>query len=302
MKKILVAYDGTPGAELAIKDLVRSGLPDHAEAKVVTFADVWLPPEPPADDLGVPSTYSAAHEKAADLLREARKTAIIGARHVHEIFPHWTVSNVAHADSPAWGIMAEARRWGADLVVIGSHGRTQLEKFFLGSVSYKVAAEALCSVRIVRPRHNHSQKPPRILIGVDASSDAHLAIDEVLSRHWTIGSEIDLVTVIDPKLKSSILRRNAPATPDRIESWIEPMLEDARAKFVARDLTVHTHILEGDPKSILLRHAEKWDVDTIFLGARGLDHGNRLYLGTLASAVCTRAHCSVEIVRPAQKP
>ena len=45
----------------------------------------------------------------------------------------------------------------------------------------------------------------------------------------------------------------------------------------------------GDPKKVLVRAADEWKADTIFLGARGLHHGNRLFLGTLASAVAARA-------------
>ncbi|MGZ8899382.1 MAG: universal stress protein [Limisphaerales bacterium] len=297
MKKILVAYDGTAGAELALKDMVRGGFPERAEAKVLALADVWLPPVPPDSIAAEHPNYGAAHEKAADLLRDASKIAILGARHLHEIFPHWTITNTAKADSPAWGIVAEARRWDADLIVIGSHGRTPLEKFFLGSVSYKVAAEAFCSVRIVRPRRQHSHKPAQILLGVDGSSDSQGAVTEVLDRHWTSGTEVHLATVVDPKLKSSLLR--SEKSLGGIEDRIKPMLEDFRSKFAARDITAHTHILEGEPKASLLRQAEKLDADSIFLGARGLEHGDRLYLGTLASAICTRAHCSVEIVRRA---
>ena len=301
MKKILVAYDGTPGAELALKDMVRGGFPERAEAKVLTLADVWLPPAPPQDSAEEYPNFAASHEKATDMLRSAGKTAVLGARHLHEIFPNWTITNTAKADSPAWGIVAEARRWEADLIVIGSHGRTPLEKFFLGSVSYKVAAEAVCSVRIVRPRHHHSHKPTQILVGVDGSTDSQGAVDEVLHRHWNTGTEIQLVSVIDPKLRSSLLRNDngsGAVEPARsIEERLGPILEEYRRKFAAKDITAHTHAIEGDPKTTLLRHAEKWDTDSIFVGSRGLEHGNRLYLGTLASAICTRAHCTVEVVR-----
>lgn len=301
MKKILIAYDGSPGADLAIKDMLRGGLPERAEAKVASFADVWLPPTPlDSSDPGA-ARHQEIHEKALDLLREARDIAVAGARRVHELFPGWTVTNCAKADSPAWGVIAEAKRWAADLIIIGSHGRNPFQKFFLGSVSYKVAAEAFCSVRIVKPHEAHAGRAMQIMVGVDASSEAQLAVEEVLSRRWPVGTEIHLVTVVDPKLKSSVVKRQESservAALDRIEDWIEPILEDFRSKFAAREMTAHVHVFEGDPKSTLLRHAEKWDVETIFLGARGLDHGNRLYLGTLASAICTRAHCTVEIIR-----
>jgi nucleotide-binding universal stress UspA family protein len=300
MKKILVAYDGTPGAELALKEMTRGGFPARAEAEVLTIADAWLPPAPPDGVFADHPSYAATHAKAQEMLRAAGQTAILGARHLHEIFPDWTITNTAKADSPAWGIIAEARRWTADLIVIGSHGRTPLERFFLGSVSYKVAAEAACSVRISRAKRNHSERGVKILVALDHSSDAQIALDEVLNRSWRSGTEVHLVTVIDLKLKSTFLRKKTDAA--RVEDWIVPLHQKYKASFAEHHVTAHSHVFEGDPKSELLKHAAEWDVDCIFLGARGLEHGERLYLGTLASAVSTRAHCSVEIVRPKPIP
>ena len=50
-------------------------------------------------------------------------------------------------------ILVEARDWGADLIVVGSHGMSGIERFLLGSVSLAVAAHAHCSVEIIRPTH-----------------------------------------------------------------------------------------------------------------------------------------------------
>lgn len=283
---------------------MRGGLPDHAEAKILTIADVWLPPTPIDGEtlFSEHPSVAAAHEKAAEVLRSAKNTAVQGAQLVHQIFPDWRISNSAKADSPAWRILGEATRWRADLIVIGSHGRTPLGKFFLGSVSSKVAAEAHCSVRVVRPRKRSSNQSSRILIGLDGSEDSRRALDEVLQRRWGAGTQVAMLTVIDEKLKSGVFAKlglfGNPSAMDRIEDTVQSLLETARAKFATRELKVQCHILEGDPKTMLLRYAGDWNADCIFLGARGIDHGDRLYLGTLASAVCTRAHCTVEIVRP----
>lgn len=47
-------------------------------------------------------------------------------------------------------LLDEAEKWGADLIVVGSHGRRGLNRFLLGSVSQAVAMHANCSVEIVR--------------------------------------------------------------------------------------------------------------------------------------------------------
>ena len=55
-------------------------------------------------------------------------------------------------------ILDEAERWGADLIVVGSHGRRGLKRLWLGSVSQAVVSQAKCSVEIVRcPKANASQ-------------------------------------------------------------------------------------------------------------------------------------------------
>ena len=297
MKKILIAYDGTPGALAAIEDLRRAGLPGNSTAKIVTIADVWLPPPPPADDLLAESSWDRRYKKAADVLRSAKKCALEGACRIHELFPKWTVSNIARAGSPAWELIAEAKRWDADMIVVGSHGRTPLEQFFLGSVSHKIAAEAFCSVRIARPHTSAEGNPLRILAALDGSPDSNKVVDELIERHWHTGVKVDLVSVLDEKLKSTWIGRSDLQIIDTVEESIEALHKSTLAKFTAKSISADFHILEGEPKSTLLKLASQWNSDAIFIGARGLDHGNRMYLGTVASAVCSRAHCTLEVVR-----
>ena len=47
-------------------------------------------------------------------------------------------------------ILDEAESWGADLIVLVSHGYGPLKRFLLGSVSQAVVSHAKCSVEVVR--------------------------------------------------------------------------------------------------------------------------------------------------------
>jgi nucleotide-binding universal stress UspA family protein len=54
------------------------------------------------------------------------------------------------AATPKELILSEAAEWGADLIVVGSHGRRGVNRLLLGSVSEAVALHANCSVEIIR--------------------------------------------------------------------------------------------------------------------------------------------------------
>lgn len=83
------------------------------------------------------------------------------------------------------------------------------------------------------------------------------------------------------------------------ESRVSAMLEWATGEL--SHIGLKTSILreKGDPKSILLAEAEKWNADSIFVGTRDFKSAfERFRLGSVSTAIVTNARCSVEIVRP----
>lgn len=308
MKRILIAYDNSGCADAAIDELSLAGLPPELDATVITVAEVWLPPEAGPRDAEahdrLPLAVRRAREAAWHAVEtDCRARAERAATRLRAHFPKWNTEALAVGDSPVRGILKKAGEWRADLIVVGSHGRSAMERFFLGSVSHKVANEARCSVRIARPRHLSTHPHPRIIVAVDGSPDSEVAVHAVLARRWPAQAQFRLITVLDSRLKT------AAALPTHwAKEWIQQHDADA-GEWVCRaverlagpmreaGLALQTHIFEGDPKHLLIQHAEDWKADCIFLGAHGLEHGEHRPLGSLASAVATRAHCSVEIVR-----
>jgi nucleotide-binding universal stress UspA family protein len=59
---------------------------------------------------------------------------------------------------PRTVILDEAKDWGADLIVLGSHGHSGLERWLLGSVARSIVDHAPCSVEVVRRRSDESPR------------------------------------------------------------------------------------------------------------------------------------------------
>jgi nucleotide-binding universal stress UspA family protein len=301
--KILIAYDGSDCANRAIDDLRRAGLPPEAEAVVISVADV-LPVPPPSSYEVVESAFSndaspvykSARERASSALDEARKLALAGTERLKALFPAWRVCAEACGDSPAWAVIKMAEDSNADLVVVGSHGRTAMGRFFLGSVSHKIVTNAPCTVRIARNPVDQTNSPVRILVGIDGSPGAEAAVRAVCERHWPPGSEARLVAALDPMMITAVEWITEADRDER--AWVERVLEASAQKLRAAELVVSSEIKRGDPKRVLVAEAEHWGADSIFVGARGLRLIERFLVGSVSAAVAERVHCSVEVVRP----
>ena len=292
--KILIAYDGSQCADAAMIDLLRAGLPGEAEAVALSAVDVFLPPKSDESEepfpLYVPHGVKLAHERAEHAFADAEALAAKAAERLGEMFPGWTVTPEARADVPHWAIIFKAEEWKPDLVVVGSHGRTALGRAFLGSVSQKVLYESPVSVRVARRTEISEGSPIRLVLGADGSPDSEAMIEEVAARDWQEGTEAKIVTAVETF-------QQYDADTDSQMNHVRDLQALAAAKLEKAGLKAETIVTLEDPKSFLTRLAEDWNADCIFLGAKGHRFLERVFLGSVSSAVAARAHCSVEVVR-----
>lgn len=323
--KILIGYDGSDCADVAIDGLARAGLPHEAQATIVSVAETWLPsaPDESANTSGedaprshTPAAVQAMYERGEQRLEAARQLAARGEERLRALFPGWSVSSEAAQGSPAWALIAIADERRPDLIVVGSTGRNALGRFVLGSVSQRVLAESSCAVRIARRNTGAGGSGERIVIAVDGSPGAHKALLSVAKRRWTPGSELRIVIADTPpqimplvELVPSVdglVKELNDADRARADRLANDAVESLRAEVDNQDVTVTAQVLNGDPKRIIVKHAEEFGADCIFTGAAGWSAGfvgsvERLLLGSVSSAIATRAHCSVEVVRGAAR-
>jgi nucleotide-binding universal stress UspA family protein len=197
------------------------------------------------------------------------------------------------------------KAWDADLVVVGSGKHSIIERLQLGSTSTKVISACRCSVRVGRRLTTPANSSVRIVIGMDGSSAAELAVNAVARRVWPAGSEARLVTVLDTRLAHTVaslipsLSRwsGGGEFVQKDDAWMQRMITTTTKKLQNAGLAVSTNTPEGDPREILVEAASSWNADCIFLGARGLSGIERFLIGSVSASVATMAGCSVEVVR-----
>lgn len=317
LMRILIGYDGSECGEAALDDLMRAGLPDSAEALVMSVAELWLPPPPPssleileqAREVKVPADLKRVYSKDCAAEKDAYVLAEKACARIKAGFPQWQVSAESACGSPAWELVFKADKWKPDLIVVGSHGRTALGRFVLGSVSQRVLTEARCSVRVARGRLDEPDSPVRIIIGIDGSPGSEWAVRAVAARKWPMGSEVELVVVDDP-LVPTLLGRVIPPVAKAVEeenreelAWAAKISAQAASLLENQEIKVKRVIRNGDPKRELPHAAESWGADCIFVGSAGFSNRfERFVLGSVSAAVAARAHCSVEVVRDSDQP
>ena len=309
--KILIGYDGSTNSDAALDDLKYAGLPDRVDATVLTVADVIV--APPINDPeemfppNVPHSVRLAHERAEHKLKEAEVIAVRASKQLKEDFPQWNVHHLAVANSPAWALIQKANEQHIDLVVVGALGHTVLGgRLILGSVSQRVLYEAGTSVRIARQSESKAGTPLKLLVGVDNSSYSDAVIETICQRNWPPDTQVRLLAVVDTVMP--VRDAQDPTALKWIEvgdvdNWenVRRIFQPAVDKLCARGLDAAVMIRRGDPKVEINDEAESWKADCIFVGSKGIRGVERLLLGSVASAVSARAHCSVEVVRPKER-
>lgn len=285
--KILFGIDSSP-CSLAAIDLLGS-LPwaRAAEWRLVSVvqvpAMVYVAPE-----MAATQAFESFAAEARD--RECRLAALSGDLAGRGIRARVSIEEEWDAGSTLTRI---AREEGADLLVVGSHGRGDLERLLLGSVATHAALHAPCDVLVVKA-------PPRragrmtLMLAVDESVHARAAVEFVRGNRWPAGTHVELVSAM-------------PAGPRRAgaEEWKRilelqahrDLLCDYEVALRDAGLSASSSVPSGDPKSELERLAADLEPDLVIVGSHGRTGLSRLPLGSVSTHVLQHVPRSVLIVR-----
>jgi nucleotide-binding universal stress UspA family protein len=201
-------------------------------------------------------------------------------------------------------ILDYATETKADLVVLGTHGRTGFERFMLGSVTEKVVRKAACPVLTVPPRAADGPERPvfaRILCAVDFSEASNRAAQYALSLAQEAKGRLTMLHVVEWLPDESF----AKYPSFDVDHYRRSLLTDARARVEelvpeeARNwCEPDTRVVCGKPYQEILRIAHNDAADLIVLGVHGRGPIDRMLFGSTTQHVVRQAACPVLTIRP----
>jgi len=149
--KILLGTDGSDGASAAAKSVTNRPWPAGSQVKIISAVQLLVPGNELMMSSSSPIYPTSLLEEVWSEVRSSAQAAVAGARKTLEAAGMKIVPGKTTPEGdPRIVLLAQAKEWDADLIVLGSYGRRGMDRVLMGSVSESVALHAHCSVEIIR--------------------------------------------------------------------------------------------------------------------------------------------------------
>ena len=219
---------------------------------------------------------------------------------------------IAQGASAANEILRQAGAMGADLLTIGTHGRSGVDRLLLGSVTEKVLRKAECPVLTV-PRRTPDAVPvapvvfQRILCPVDFSDSSTYALNYAMSLAQEADAQLTVLHVMvydlaaeAPEMYDSVIADRRLTVSDyrtRCEQYAKDRLQAVVPDTVRAYCRVETMLATGRPYREILRVGAEQQADLIVMGVQGRGPADLTFFGSTTQHVVRQATCPVLTLR-----
>ena len=290
--KIVIGIDGSSAAQSALDLIGAAEWPAGTQLRIIDVVE--LDPEM----YGLAGIAYAPTESLAAQLVHAAEVSLAAAARRFEGGP-------LHAETallrgrPADVLLEEARRGGADLIIVGSRGHGTLDAMLLGSVSAEIVSRAHVPVLVVR-----STAVGRALLAWDGSPAAEAAIELLASWPALRRAEVRVASVVDHGPWWATV---PPVVPAEAVTLFEDAWQAGREKAMTgvrrvagqlreAGVVADEIVLDGDPGAALIQAARDWHADLVVMGTHGRHGIARVVLGSVARTLVLHAPASVLVV------
>jgi nucleotide-binding universal stress UspA family protein len=302
-QNILVPLDGSAAAEHAIPWALSVARQDDAAIRLVRVhlspSSVMMVGSEPVSDFSVDG---AVRDQEAAYLREklTQLKAVCRCEVTGELL-----------DGPVTAALLECvKARPTDLVVMTTHGRGALARFWLGSVTDKFIRQATVPTLLIRPHDTAADFTitpfiRHILIPLDGSPLAEQVIEPATRLGQLEGSDYTLLMVVEAV--EDIVALAGKHVNDLPPPWKGEYVHHKAVKYLKdmadtlriRSMRVHTEVIEhGSAAQTILDYVAKHDNPVIAMATRGRTGLSRLVFGSVADKIIRAATTPVMIYHP----
>lgn len=296
--KIMVPIDNSPLAEQALPTAIAIARRSSAPIELV-YVHRTEPAGGYSDapwNAGRKSSEQSYLDGVADELRRGAGVT------VHTLLP---------SGDPTHTICTQARKVGADLIVMTSHGRTGVSRAWLGSVADGVVRESCVPVLLLHPEtkdqapSSHAFK--RVLVPLDGSAEAEMVLEAACTLAKSDNGRVILLEIVVPVplvLTDSMIGYAAPLSIPDLEATQEVIelakqrLETTARGVAAEGVEVEQYVVASEHAGpAILAAAQEHSADAIAMTTTGRG-ASRLVIGSVADAVMSGTSLPLLFYRP----
>lgn len=291
--RVLLAVDDSKSAQVAISVMKVMQPPDHLlvlhVVDVARYQHPSMPPRLSRDYYG--RVRDCLVDVARHLLKEIKAS-------LPQDFQ--SIETSVEVGDPVKRILETAKRYNADLLVLGSRGLGYVQEWLVGGVSYQVASQASCPVLVIK---RPIKKVRKVLLGYDGSDDADLAADFLARELFPEPVEVTIATVWPkPPALPPTVTADAKLFVEKVKAAAAELVETVRQRLPATRYKTSTEVEEGEPGKVLVRLAAERESDLVIIGSRGLSRVKRVFLGSVSHTILHKAPCAVLVVKGQDVP
>jgi hypothetical protein len=267
MEKLMVATDGSKYSESAIREAIN--LAKICSSNLIAVSVVKTNLE---FDSVLPQFVEKAEQDAIKHLESVKAQATKEGVNC--------ITVVSLSEEPYEDIVRHASRNNVDMIIMGTHGKTEMKRLMMGSVTALVIGHAPCNV-LVLPL-NAKVECKNVLIATDGSKYSDSAASEAIGIAKRCGSSLIVISVAssDADLGSAINNVNK----------VSKIAEEEGIK-------VKSVVAKGKPYEAIVETSKQKEVDLIVVGSHGRTGLTRLLMGSVTERVIGHAEAAVLVVK-----
>lgn len=288
LKHILLATDASEYSEGAVKEAIYL-----AKSCVAKFSVIYVLETNP--------------EFETEGLKFVEKMEVAAREHLEAIRKMAAEQNVEcetlvrRTDQPHKAIIEAAEKMSADVIVMGRHGKSGLEKVLIGSVTAKVIGYSPCNVLVVPRDAQISCKS--ILVATDGSKYSEMAATKAIDIAKRCKSNLTALSVAPSELLANVdadtgyTQQQLDILAKEIFDMSEKSVKSVEIAALKEGLQVERIVMGGRPYEGVVETAKKKKSDLVVIGSHGRTGFKKFLMGSVAERVVGLAPCAVLVVK-----